>query len=101
MSCARSTSPPGRLGLDDRGQREYFTAFLLLPYVLWAASRLQSIALPSTEILAVTFFAVVGICLKPQHVLDIIAVELLVLLRLRKGAAVVSPCLSSLSLQGL
>lgn len=73
----------GPISLDDRGQREYFTAFLLLPYILWAASRLQDIALPIAETLAVAFFAVIGICLKPQHILDVIVLELLVLIRLR------------------
>jgi len=71
------------ISLDDRGQREYFTAFLLLPYVLWAASRLRNIALPLAETFVATFFAAVGVCLKPQHVLDVVAIELLVLIRLR------------------
>jgi hypothetical protein len=71
------------ISYDDRGQKEYFTAFLLLPYILWAASRLRNITLPPTETLVVAFFAAVGICLKPQHVLDVIVVELLVLIRLR------------------
>lgn len=71
------------ISLDDRGQREYFTAFLLLPYVLWAASRLQNVALPVGEEFIVAFFAAVGVCLKPQHILDVIVVELLVLIRLR------------------
>jgi hypothetical protein len=84
------------ISLDDRGQREYFTAFLLLPYVLWAASRLQNIALPLTETFAVAFFAAVGICLKPQHVLDVIAVELLVLIRLRSVRRWFQPALVAL-----
>jgi hypothetical protein len=71
------------ISLDDRGQREYLTAFLLLPYLLWAASRLRNIALPFSETLVVAFFAAVGVCLKPQHVLDVVVVELLVLIRLR------------------
>ncbi len=86
----------GPIGLDDRGQREYFTALFLLPYVLWAASRSQSIAIPPTETLAVAFFAVVGICLKPQHVLDVIVVELLVLIRLRKVRQWFQPALIAL-----
>jgi hypothetical protein len=69
--------------LGDRGQREYFTAFLLLPYILWASSRLRNIALPFAETFIVAISAAVGVCLKPQHVLDVVAVELLVLIRLR------------------
>jgi hypothetical protein len=71
------------ISLDDRGQREYFTAFLLLPYILWAASRLQNFSLPIAETFVIAFFAAVGVCLKPQHVLDVAVVELLVLVRLR------------------
>lgn len=71
------------ISLDDRGQREYFTAFLLLPYVFWAASRLQNVTVPLAETFVVAILAAVGVCLKPQHVLDVIVVELLVLIRLR------------------
>ncbi len=84
------------VGLDDRGQREYFTAFLLLPYVLWAASRLRNIAFPLTETFVVAFFAAVGVCLKPQHVLDIVAVEFLVLIRLRSVWQWFQPSLTAL-----
>ena len=49
------------ISYDDRGQREYFTAFLLLPYILWAASRLRNIPLLLTETLVVAFFAGVGV----------------------------------------
>ena len=68
---------------DDRGQREYFVAFLLLPYILWASSRLQNTALPRAETFVITTLAAIGVCLKPQHALDVIVVELLVLIRMR------------------
>lgn len=73
----------GPVSLEDRGQREYFVAFLLLPYVLWAAARLRGEWLPRAQTLLLVFLAVVAVCLKPQHVIDIVAVELLLLIRLR------------------
>jgi hypothetical protein len=84
------------ISLDDRGQREYFTAFLLLPYALWGASRLQNIALPFAETFVVTTFAAIGVCLKPQHILDVIVVELLVLIRLRSVRRWFQPALLAL-----
>jgi len=81
---------------DDRGQREYFVAFLLLPYILWASSRLQNIALPRAETFAATTVAAIGICLKPQHVLEIVVVELLVLIRLRSLRRWFEPALMAL-----
>lgn len=80
----------------DRGQREYFTAFLLLPYILWASSRLQNIALPFAETFIVATSAAVAVCLKPQHVLDLVAVELLVLIRLRSLRRWFDPALIAL-----
>lgn len=82
---------------DDRGQREYFVAFLLLPYILWASSRLQNIPLPRAETFVVTTLAAIGVCLKPQHVLDVVAVELLVLIRLRSLRRWFEPALIALA----
>ncbi len=73
----------GPVSLEDRGQREYFAAFLLLPYIFWATARILHQRLSSSETLLFALSAVVAICLKPQHVLDVVTVELLVLLRLR------------------
>lgn len=82
--------------VDDRGQREYFVAFLLLPYVLWASARLQNIALPRAETFVVTTVAAIGVCLKPQHALDVVVVELLVLIRLRSLRRWFEPALIAL-----
>jgi hypothetical protein len=84
------------VSLDDRGQREYLTAFLLLPYVLWAAARLQSIALPLGETFIFAISAAIGICLKPQHVLDVVVVELLVVIRLHSVRRWFQPALIAL-----
>ena len=84
------------ISLDDRGQREYFTAFLLLPYVLWASSRLQNIPLPRAETFLVTTVAAIGVCLKPQHVLEVVVVELLLLIRLRSLRRWFEPALIAL-----
>ncbi len=81
---------------DDRGQREYFTAFLLLPYILWASSRLQNIPLPRAEAFIVTTLAAIGVCLKPQHALDVAVVELLVLIQLRSLRRWFAPALIAL-----
>jgi len=77
----------GPVSLEDRGQREYYVAFLLLPYVLWAAARLRGESLPRAQTLMLVVFAVIAVCLKPQHVIDIVAVEFLVLIRLRSWRA--------------
>lgn len=83
----------GPVSLEDRGQREYFVAFLLLPYVLWTAARLRGELLPRAQTLLLAVFAVVAVCLKPQHVIDIVAVELLVLIRMRSFRAWWRPAL--------
>lgn len=73
----------GPISLEDRGQREYFAALMLLPYVLWAAARIRNETLSCFEAALLAIFAALAICLKPQHMIDVLAVELLVLLRLR------------------
>lgn len=73
----------GPISLEDRGQREYFAALMLLPYVLWAAARIRNEVLSHFEAGLLAIFAALAICLKPQHMIDVLAVELLVLLRLR------------------
>ena len=73
----------GPISLEDRGQREYFAALFLLPYVFWASARLLHRTLSFAETLLLTAGVAVAISLKPQHVVDVVAVELLVLLRLR------------------
>jgi hypothetical protein len=88
----------GPISLEDRGQREYFVAFLLFPYVLWAAARLRGELLPWAQTLLLALFVAVAICLKPQHVIDIVAVELLVLIRLRSLRAWWRPALLVIAL---
>ncbi len=71
----------------DFGQREHFVAFFLLPYLLWAAGRLRGSKLAPAEVCALGLLAAVAICLKPQHMLDVALVELVLLVRLRSWRA--------------
>ena len=84
------------ISFDDRGQREYCVAFLLMPFILWASSRLKNVPLPLAETFAITTVAAIGVCLKPQHVLDVIVVELFVLIRLRSLRRWFQPALIAL-----
>ena len=68
---------------EDMGQREHLVAMLLLPYLLASAFRMQRQKLPRWELCAIGLVAAVAVCLKPQHVLDVALVEVLVLVRLR------------------
>jgi len=68
---------------EDLGQREHLVAMLLLPYLLAAAFRMQREKLPQWELCAIGVVAAVAVCLKPQHVLDVVLVEVLVLVRLK------------------
>lgn len=77
--------------LNDVGQREHLVVFLLLPYLLVAAFRIEGRTLPLAESLLIGIVAAVAMCLKPQHLLDLAVVELLVLYRLRNLRAWVHP----------
>jgi hypothetical protein len=68
---------------DDLGQREHMVSFLLLPYILAAAFRIRRERLGSAESCAIGLIAAVAICLKPQHLLEVVLIEGLVLYRLR------------------
>jgi len=64
---------------QELGQREHFLVFLVLPYLILAAARLDG--RPTGRLIAVLagVAAAAAICLKPQHILSIVLVELLVL----------------------
>ena len=68
---------------DDLGQREHLVSFLLLPYLVAAAFRMERKRLGSFESCVIGLVAAAAICLKPQHLLEIVLVEALVLYRLR------------------
>lgn len=63
------------------GQREHFTLICILPYVLSIAFDVAS-SLSRKQRIALGVFAALGLCLKPQEILIVVAIEaVLVLLR--------------------
>ncbi len=69
------------------GQREHFVSLLLMPYLIVAAYRMERKTLPAWESILVGLCAAIGICLKPQHLIDIVLVEALILFELRSVRA--------------
>lgn len=67
--------------MNDAGEREHFFVLFALPYLCAAALRLSDRNLPRMEAFAAGLSAAVAVCCKPQHLLAIIAVELLLAIR--------------------
>jgi hypothetical protein len=65
------------------GQREHFTLICILPYVLSIAFNVVS-SLSRKERVALGVFAGLGLCFKPQEILIVVAIEIL-LLSLRRS----------------
>lgn len=70
------------IGKDSLGQREHLLVLLLLPYLVLTAARLAGEGGPGIAVVSAVLAGVAGglaICLKPQHLLAVIAVEVLVI----------------------
>ncbi len=76
---------------DSLGQREQLLVLLLLPYLVLAAARLREQTTGVIHSLLIGSAAGIAVCIKPQHVLDVIAVELLILIWLRKPRSLLNP----------
>jgi hypothetical protein len=74
----------------DFGQRDHVLGFLILPYLLLAALPLNQSPRLATPI-AAGVLAAVAVCLKPHHVLILIAVELTVVVVRRSLRSVLRP----------
>ncbi len=76
---------------DSLGQREHLMVLLVLPYLVLAAGRLCGRSVGWVQSVVIGVAAAIAISLKPQHVLMVILVELLLVVRLRRFDAVVHP----------
>ena len=72
-----------------------------MPYLIAAAGRLGGEILGGTQQAVIGIAAAVGVALKPQHVLTIVFVEVLLLWRTRHGKALLRPTIVSLLLCGM
>jgi len=69
---------------DALGEREHLLAYFLLPYLLSVALRMEGTHLSGLHRLLIGVCAAVALCLVPQYLLVVIAVEVVVLLRKRQ-----------------
>ncbi len=83
------------------GQREHILVLLILPYLIMMAGRLEGRAAPSWEAAAAGFFAGLGFCLKPHHLLIAAGVEALLLYRSRDPRDLVRPEVIAIALAGI
>jgi hypothetical protein len=65
----------------DVGQREYIMVLLLLPYLVTAAIRLDGVSPAAWSAFTAGAAAVVGLSMKPQHLLIVAAIEILLACR--------------------
>lgn len=70
----------GAVPVRDFGQRDHILALLVLPYLVAAAGR----SVPISSRMVITLTAALGVALKPHQALIPIAVELTLLLKLRR-----------------
>jgi hypothetical protein len=73
------------------GQREHILLFLVLPYLVMAAGRLEGQAPPSHEAVLAGLCAGIGFALKPHYLLAVLAVEGLLLARARRVRSLYRP----------
>ncbi len=70
---------------DAIGQREHFLFLLCLPYCVHAGARMEGKRLGKFQLIVIGGIAGVAVCLKPQHLVDIAILELIVYLKLRSS----------------
>ncbi len=78
---------------DSFAQREHFAMVLMLPYLVMRAMRCRGQATGLSEALFIGIAAAIAVCLKPQQIVVIVAVEFLALFYRHKGRAVLHPSL--------
>jgi hypothetical protein len=79
------------LNKNSLGQREQLLVLLVLPYLVLAAARTEGRSVGTLEASLVGLTAAAAVCLKPQHVLVVLLVEVLVLLTRRSLRTVWHP----------
>ncbi len=75
----------------DWGQREHFVFLGLLPYLMAAALRVRQLRSSVLTRISIGVAGVFAVCCKPQHALDIVAIELALLLITRRVRLLLRP----------
>ena len=76
---------------SDVGQREYILVLLMLPYLVMAALRLDGVSLAAWPAFTAGVITVVGLSMKPQHILIVAGIELLLACRIGLRRSVMRP----------
>jgi len=84
----------------DFGQRDQLTALALLPLILAMASGVIA-SLGKAERASLGFLAALGVCLRPQHLLELVLLQAAVILLRRRLRPVLTPELISFVVTGL
>jgi hypothetical protein len=76
---------------SDVGQREYILVLLMLPYLVMAALRLNGVSPAAWPAFTAGVITVVGLSMKPQHILIVAGIELLLACRIGLRRSVTRP----------
>ena len=76
---------------SDVGQREYILVLLLLPYLVMAALRLNSVSPAAWPAFTAGVITVIGLSMKPQHLLIVAGIEILLACRIGLRRSVIRP----------
>ena len=75
----------------DFGQREHWMVLLTLPYIVACGCRLHKLVLPPLIGVAIGVAACLGFCIKPYFLLVPVALEIWILVRLRRPSLAIRP----------
>jgi len=76
---------------SNAGEREHLMLLFMLPYLFGAALRLRDSDIPQLEAFAMGLSAAAAVCCKPQHLLVVMGVELLLAVHRRSLTSLVRP----------
>jgi hypothetical protein len=83
------------------GEREHLLLLFILPYLFATALRLRNTAIPAVEAFAIGLSAAVAVCCKPQHLLIVIGMELVLAIHRRSLRSLVRPEFFGVALGGV
>ncbi len=91
LLCAQVITHFWLIGKDSLGQREHLLVLFLLPYLVLAGARWCGKSTGRAQEVLVGASAAIAICLKPQHLLVVLLVELSLLIRSRSRRSLFEP----------
>ncbi len=85
---------------DSLGQREHMLVLLMVPYLVLAGSRLERkpLSMSMFESILIGIAAAVSVALKPQHIVDVVLIEALLMIRFRSIRTGATPTVAAFTL---